>query len=64
MAILYVMKRLSQALVHFVTARASLFTDHEMSGLAIRATKNHFLDDLRPNVGQFSKAFPVLLFLK
>ena len=30
-------KRLSQAFVHFVTARASLFTDHKMSGLPIRA---------------------------
>ena len=30
-------KRLSQALVHFVTARASLFTDQRMSSLPIRA---------------------------
>ena len=29
--------RLSQAFVHFVTARASLFTDHRISGLPIRA---------------------------
>ena len=30
-------KRLSQAFVHYVTARASLFTDHTISGLPIRA---------------------------
>ena len=30
-------KRLSQAFAHFVTARASLFTDHEISGRPIRA---------------------------
>ena len=34
-------KRLSQALVHFVTARASLLTDHQMSGLPIRAKYKH-----------------------
>ena len=35
-------KRLSQTFVHFVTARASLFTDHEISGLPIRAKYRHF----------------------
>ena len=30
-------KRFSHALVHFVTARASVFTDHRMSGPPIRA---------------------------
>ena len=30
-------RRLSQALVHFVIDRASLFTDHRISGLPIRA---------------------------
>ena len=35
-------KRLSQALVHLVTARASLFTDHKISGLPIRAKNKHF----------------------
>ena len=30
-------RRLSQALVHFVIDRASLFTDHKISGLPIRA---------------------------
>ena len=34
--------RLSQALVHFVMARASLFTDHKISGLPIRAKYKHF----------------------
>ena len=31
----------SQALVHFVTDRASLLTVHEMSGLPIRANHEH-----------------------
>ena len=35
-------KRLSHALVHFVTPRASLFTDHKISGLPIRAKYRHF----------------------
>ena len=35
-------KRLSQAFVHFVTARASLFADHRMSGLPMRAKHKHF----------------------
>ena len=35
-------KRLSQALVHFVTARASLFPDQTMSGLPNRAKIKHF----------------------
>ena len=35
-------KRLSQAFVHFVTARASLFADQKISGLPIRATSRHF----------------------
>ena len=34
--------RLSHAFVHFVTARASLFTDHDMSGLPIRAKYTPF----------------------
>ena len=36
------MKRLSQALVHLVIARASLFTDHKISGLPVRAKYRHF----------------------
>ena len=35
-------RRLSQALVHFVMDRASLFTDHKISGRPRRATYNHF----------------------
>ena len=35
-------KRLSQDFVHFVTARASLFTDHKISGLPVRAKYRHF----------------------
>ena len=31
----------SHALVYFVTARASLFTDHRTSGLQMRAKKRH-----------------------
>ena len=34
-------KRLSQTFVHFVTARASLFTDHKISGPPIRAKYRH-----------------------
>ena len=34
--------RLSQALVHFVIDRASLFTEHRISGLPIRAKCEHF----------------------
>ena len=35
-------RRLSQALVHFVMDRASLFTDHRISGRPIRAKYKHF----------------------
>ena len=35
-------RRLSQALVHFVTARANLFTDHARQGKVSQG-------DLRPN---------------
>ena len=35
-------KRLSQDVVHFVTARASLFTDLKISSLPIRAKYRHF----------------------
>ena len=34
--------RLSQTMVHFVIDRASLFTDHRISDLPIRAKYNHF----------------------
>ena len=39
---IYRFRRLSQALVHFVIDRASLFTDHKISGLPIRAKFQHF----------------------
>ena len=35
-------RRLSQALVHFVMDRASLFTDHRISSRPIRAKYQHF----------------------
>ena len=35
-------KRLSQALVHLVTARATVFTDHKISGPPMRAKYMHF----------------------
>ena len=34
--------RLSEALVHFVIDRASLFTDHRISGRPILAKYKHF----------------------
>ena len=34
--------RLSQALVHFVIDRASLFTDHRILGRPMRAKYKHF----------------------
>ena len=36
-----------KALVHFVMDRASLFTDHTISGRPIRARYKHFRDNLR-----------------
>ena len=36
-------KRVSQAFVHFAIARASLFTDHKISGLPIRAKYKYFI---------------------
>ena len=49
-------KRSSRALVHFVTARASLFPDHRMSGLSIRAKYRHVMTIWRhsPIVYNFS----------
>ena len=35
-------KRMSQALVHYVIARASLITDHKISSLPMRAENRHF----------------------
>ena len=39
-------KHLPQALVHFVMARASLFTDHKITGLQNRALVQAFEDNL------------------
>ena len=36
-------KRLSQTLVHFVTARASLFADQRISSLPLRAKYSHVM---------------------
>ena len=47
-------KRLSQALVHLVIARASLFTDHEISGLPIRTKYGHFRTICEQTGRQFS----------
>ena len=47
-------ERLSQALVHSVMARASLFTDHEVSGLPIRAKFRHFRTFGSETVDNFS----------
>ena len=55
-------KRLSQAWVLFVTARASLFTEHRISGLQIRAKYKHGQDNLWAYVGQFSNWFKLFLF--
>ena len=40
-------KRLSQAFVHFVIDRASLFTDHKISGRPILAKEKAFQNNLR-----------------
>ena len=50
-------KRLSQALVHFVTALASLFTDQRMSDLSTRAKYKHFKTICGRTFGQFSNHF-------
>ena len=44
-------KRLSQAFVHFVTARASLFTDYRISGLPIRTKYKHSRTIFEQTVG-------------
>ena len=49
----------SQALVHFVTARVSLFTDHKISGLPIRAKKKH----LRTTYEKLSTILQLIPFL-
>ena len=49
--------RLSQALVHFVIDRASLFTDRRISGLPIRAKYKHFRTIWEHNLKKFSQGF-------
>ena len=55
-------RRLSQALVHFVMERASLFTDHGISGLPIRAKYEHFRTILRACIWQFPNRFCFFFF--
>ena len=51
-------------LVHWVTARASLFTDHKISGLPMRAKyRLLFENNLGANFWRFSNRSPVLLKL-
>ena len=54
-------KRLSQACVHFVTTRASLFTDHRISGLPKRA-KYRIQNNLWAYLWQFSNRFHFSFF--
>ena len=55
-------KRLSHAFVHIVTARASLFTDHNIAGLPIRAKCRHFQKNVWANCGQLSNWSNFFLF--
>ena len=50
-------RRLSHAFVHFVMDRASLFTDHRISGRPILAKYKHFRTILGAYLGQFSNRF-------
>ena len=52
-------KRLSHARVHFVTGRASLFTDHRMSGPPIRAKYSRQFESI---VLTLLPPFPILSF--
>ena len=54
--------RLSQALVHFVIDRASLFTDQRISGLPITCQVQAFQKSLRRHFRQFSYRFQFFLF--
>ena len=54
-------KRLSQALVHVVTARASSFTDKRASGLPVRAIYKHFKKFSEHTSDKFSDFFQLLL---
>ena len=53
---------LSQALVHFVLDRSSLFTDHRISSRPKRAKFQHFRDLLRAYMWQFSNRFRFCFF--
>ena len=55
-------KLLSQALVHFVIDRASLFTDHRISGLTSRAKYKTFQNNSRAYMWQFSYRFHFFFF--
>ena len=55
-------RRLSQALVHFVIDRASLFTDQRISGLPIRATYKHFRTIGEHTCDNSSNRFHVFFF--
>ena len=54
--------RLSQALVHLVVDRASLFTDHRMSGRPTRAKYAAFRNNLRAYFWQFSYIIQFFFF--
>ena len=55
-------RRLSKALVNFVMDRASLFTDHRMSALPIRAKLKKICNNLRACIWQFSNRFHFFFF--
>ena len=55
-------KRSLHALVHLVTARASLFTDQRMSGLPMRAKYKHFRTICEQTFWQFSNRSHVFCF--
>ena len=55
-------RRLSQVLVHFVMDRASLFTDHKISGRPIRAKYKHYKTILGAYLWQFSNRFHFFFF--
>ena len=55
-------RRLSQALVHFVIDLASLFTDHRISGLPLRAKYKHFRTIWKHTFGNSLCRFQFFLF--
>ena len=56
-------KLLSQALLHLVKALAKQFTDHEMSGLPMRAKYKHFRTIFESTLSTILQPFPILPFL-